>query len=183
MASSTAFRIGVVDVAASRDDAVVVELAELVNDVYASAEEGLWQPGATRTSPSEIVALIAKGEIATATDPGGSLVGSVRIHQIAADTGELGMLVASRDRRGLGIGRQLVAFAEHVATQRGLPIMQLELLVPRDWEHPSKEVLRSWYARIGYRVVDRRDFADKHPHLAPLLATPCTVEVWEKPLE
>jgi hypothetical protein len=28
--------------------------------------------------------------------------------------------------------------------------MQLELLVPRDWRHPSKEFLKSWYGRRGY---------------------------------
>jgi hypothetical protein len=34
--------------------------------------------------------------------------------------------------------------------------MQLEVLVPRQWSHRSKEFLKAWYTRIGYRSgVDR----------------------------
>ena len=55
-------------------------------------------------------------------------------------------------------------------------------LVPREWRHPSKEFLKSWYGRIGYRVISTRRMDDTHPHLAPLLATPCDLQVYEKPL-
>jgi hypothetical protein len=48
--------------------------------------------------------------------------------------------------------------------------------------HPSKEFLKSWYGRLGYRLVRTTKLDDGHPHLAPLLATPCDLEVHEKPL-
>ena len=60
--------------------------------------------------------------------------------------------------------------------------MQLELLVPRAWRHPYKEFLKAWYRRIGYRHIRTGGIGDAHPHLAPLLATPCDVDVYEKPL-
>lgn len=60
--------------------------------------------------------------------------------------------------------------------------MQLELLVPRHGRHPSKDFLASWYARIGYRVLATRQVADAYPQLAPLLAVPCDLLVYEKPL-
>ena len=92
------------------------------------------------------------------------------------------MLVAAPEQRGTGIGRALVAFAEQRSRERGLRAMQLELLVPRDWRHPSKEFLKAWYGRIGYRIVRTGSIDDAHPHLAPLLATPCDLQVYEKPL-
>jgi hypothetical protein len=60
--------------------------------------------------------------------------------------------------------------------------MQLELLVPRTWTHPSKEFLRGWYGRRGYRLVRTGKLEDAYPHLAPLLATECDLEVHRKPL-
>jgi len=83
---------------------------------------------------------------------------------------------------GTGIGRELVAYAERQARDRGRRAMQLELLVPRHGRHPSKDFLASWYARIGYRVLGTRQVADAYPQLAPLLAVPCELLVYEKPM-
>ena len=60
--------------------------------------------------------------------------------------------------------------------------MQLELLVPREWTHPSKQFLADWYDRLGYRVTQRADLAEDYPHLAPSLATPCDFLVYRKDL-
>ena len=60
--------------------------------------------------------------------------------------------------------------------------MQLELLVPRHWAHPSKEFLKAWYGRLGYRHVRTATIEDGYPHLAPLLATPCDLQVHRKAL-
>jgi GNAT superfamily N-acetyltransferase len=110
-------------------------------------------------------------------------VGSVQIHQVAEDASEFGMLVAAPDRRGTGVGRALLDFTEERSRERELRAVQLELLVPRGWRHPSKEFLKSWYGRRGYRHVRTGQMEQTHPHLAPLLATPCDLEVHEKPLD
>jgi hypothetical protein len=60
--------------------------------------------------------------------------------------------------------------------------MRLGLLVPREWSHPSKEFLADWYGRIGYKVVRTGPVEETHPHLAPLLATPCDFLTHEKNL-
>ena len=164
------------------DNALLVDhLTRLVNEVYATAEHGLWRDEATRTTDSEFAALIRAEQIAVATRDG-QIAGSVRIHDVANDASEFGILVASPDQRGTGVGRALVAFAEQHSRERGLRAIQLELLVPREWRHPSKEFLKGWYTRIGYRLVGTRSIDDAHPQLAPLLATPCDIEVHEKPL-
>ena len=54
--------------------------------------------------------------------------------------------------------------------------------MPYGWRHPSKEFLRSWYGRRGYRMVRTGSPDDGHPHLTPLLATPCDLEIHERPL-
>jgi GNAT superfamily N-acetyltransferase len=166
--------------AADRHDAELVErVADLINDVYVTAESGLWRDGATRTTASEIAGFIAAREIAVATRDD-EIAGAVRIHDVADEAS--GMLAAAPDQRGTGLGRALLDFAEGSARARGRRAMQLELLVPRGWEHPSKEFLKAWYGRRGYRRVRVSSIADAYPHLAPLLATACDLEVHEKPL-
>lgn len=176
-----AFRVGVEPPESAADAAVAAALADLVNRVYDEAEAGLWRPGAERTTPAEIARLITAGEIVTARS-GERIVGSVRLHSLGPGTAEFGMLAADPERRGLGIGRDLVEFVEALAAERGARTMQLELLVPTTWTHPSKEFLRAWYERIGYRVVRTGHLAELYPDLAPLLATECELLVFHKPL-
>jgi GNAT superfamily N-acetyltransferase len=173
--------ISLLDPTDSRDRALAEQLARLINDVYRIAESGLWRDGARRTTASEIAELIGAREIAVARR-GGRVAGAVRLHDVAQDASEFGMLVADPDQRGTGVGRALLDFAEQRSRERGLRAMQLELLLPRDWSHPSKELLKAWYGRRGYRLIGTCDIRRAHPHLAPLLATPCDVAVYEKAL-
>ncbi|GAA1884550.1 GNAT family N-acetyltransferase [Asanoa iriomotensis] len=163
------------------DAAFVADVTALINRVYADAEKGLWQPDTQRTDEPEVAAVIAAGELAVARSDG-DLAGTVRVQRLPTGEGEFGMLVASPTHRGLGIGRDLVAFAETWARQQGMPTMQLELLVPREWTHPVKDFLREWYTRIGYHPIRRDPFEDAYPHLQPRLATPCDFVVYHKPL-
>jgi GNAT superfamily N-acetyltransferase len=168
--------------AACGDDATLVDtLTDLINDVYATAERGLWRDDATRTTAPELAELIRGRQIAVATRDG-RIAGAVHIHDVGDDATELGMLVAAPDQRGTGVGRALIDFAERSGRERGRRAMQLELLVPRTWSHPSKELLKAWYGRRGYRIVRIGSIDDAHPHLAPMLATACDLEVHEKPL-
>jgi GNAT superfamily N-acetyltransferase len=169
------------DVQVATDGALAGELSELINEVYEVAERGLWREGFARTNEAEVAELIAGGEIAIARRDG-RVVGSIRIHDVAVDASEFGLLVAAPDQRGVGIGRALVDHAERDSRERGLRAIQLELLVPLEWQHPTKEFLKGWYTRRGYRIMGRRQVADAYPHLAPLLATPCELTLYEKPL-
>jgi GNAT superfamily N-acetyltransferase len=166
---------------AARDTALVHELASLVNRVYAVAEEGLWADGAPRTTPAEMAGLIAAGQIAVARAEE-RILGAVRIRRLDSSEGEFGMLVADPAHRGTGVGRELVRFAERWGREQGLGTMQLEVLVPRQWAHPSKEFLKAWYTRVGYRPVRTGQFEKSYPELAPLLATPCDFVIYHKDL-
>ena len=156
-------------------------IADLTNEVYLVAEDGLWKEGATRTTVDEIAELVRAGEIAVARLDG-EVVGSVRVQRLDHATGEFGMLAADPARRGLGVGTELVGFAERACREGRLRTMQLEVLVPRDWSHPSKEFLARWYTRLGYRVARTGTIDEAYPELAPLLATPCDFVIYLKDL-
>jgi GNAT superfamily N-acetyltransferase len=142
MSTKETIEVGLLEAADGRDARLVHHLTGLINEVYEVAESGLWRDGAARTTASELAELIRAEQIAVATVHG-QIVGSVRVQDVADDTSEFGMLVAAPDRRGTGVGRALVAFAEQ-HYRRGRRAMQLELLLPREWQHPSKEFLKSW---------------------------------------
>jgi GNAT superfamily N-acetyltransferase len=180
-APSPSLEIALLPPDAACDPALVGEITDLVNRVYTTAEEGMWVEGATRTTASALAESIAAGEIAVARMDG-QIIGAVRIQQLDAGTGEFGMLVADPARRGEGIGRELVAFAEELSRQRGLAVMQLELLVPREWTHPTKQFLQAWYRRMGYRPARSSTIDESDPQLAPLLATPSEFVVYHKDL-
>jgi GNAT superfamily N-acetyltransferase len=173
--------ISIVPATSAGDTAFVAEVVDLVNRVYADAEKGLWADGAERTDTAEMATVVRAGQLAVAR-AGGRLVGAVRVQRLDRDLGEFGMLVASPDHRGTGVGRELVAFAEDRARRHGLDRMQLELLVPRTWTHPVKEFLRGWYTRIGYEKVRTESLAEAYPALQPLLATPCDFVICHKDL-
>jgi GNAT superfamily N-acetyltransferase len=168
--------------AVASDDAILMErITDLINEVYAVAEDGLWTEGATRTTVDEVAELTRAGQIAMARLRG-RVVGCVRVQRLDEDTGEFGMLVADPAHRAAGVGRELVRFAERKCRAEGLRTVQLELLVPRAWTHPTKEFLDAWYTRIGYRVVRTGTIDEAYPALAPLLATPCDFVIYRKDL-
>ena len=167
--------------AASDDASLMARITDLTNEVYAVAEDGLWTDGASRTTPDEVAELTRAGEIAVA-HLGDRVVGCVRVQRLDDATGEFGMLVADPAHRGVGVGRELIRFAERRCREDGLGTMQLELLVPRDWTHPTKEFLDAWYTRLGYRVTRTGSIDEAYPDLAPLLATPCDFVIYRKAL-
>ncbi len=163
------------------DTGVAERLATLINAVYAIAENGLWLDGFTRTDPAEIAELIAAGEIVVA-ERNGEVAGTVHVEDIEQHAAIFGMLAAAPEQRSAGVGRALLDFAEEHSRERGRRTMRLELLVPLGWEHPSKEFLKGWYGRRGYRVTGSGSMDELYPQLAGRLACPCDLLIYEKPL-
>lgn len=174
-------QIELLTAAASDDHPLVDTITKLVNQVYSEAEWGLWELGAVRTSAAEMAGMIRDSTIAVAR-LAGRIVGCIRVQRLHTGEGEFGLLVADPRLRGIGIGRELVRFAEQTCRHDGLTTIQLELLVPRHWTHPSKEFLAAWYTRIGYRLVRTGSLEDSYPSLAPMLATPCDFAIYHKDL-
>lgn len=164
---------------AASDSRLVESVTSLINEVYAASEEGLWTDHASRTTVGEIARLTRAGQVATAC-AGARIVGCVRVQRLGSGIGEFGMLAVAPDYRRMGTGRDLVRFAELSGREMGCDTMQLEVLVPRGWSHPSKEFLTGWYTRIGYQPFRIGAVEESYPDLASLLATPCDFVIYRK---
>jgi GNAT superfamily N-acetyltransferase len=170
-----------VQVTVADDESVVPELVSLINRAYARGEAGLWRGNVDRTDEAEIAEAVRAGHMLIAT-VGGHITGCLRTRSIDAGVSDVGLIGVNPDGWGGGTGRALVSTAEDHARARGAVTMRLELLVPRTGTHPDKDRLREWYTRRGYTVTDRIPMEDYLPHVAPLLATPGDILLFEKPL-
>jgi GNAT superfamily N-acetyltransferase len=159
----------------------IKRLSDLINEVYDDAESGMWKRKGTRTNPAEVERLL-RAQALILAEIDGVLVGSVNVNLMSDGVGEFGMLVADLHHRGKGIGSALVDRAENWARDTACHTMRLELLTPRNWTHPSKEFLKMWYSRIGYKPQATESFEILHPELVPELATECDFTVWHKSL-
>jgi GNAT superfamily N-acetyltransferase len=166
---------------AADDEDLMGELARVINHAYALGEDGLWVEGTTRTSPAQVAELVRSGGMLVATLDG-QVVGCGFVRPLDATTLDLGLISASPEHRGIGVGREIVRSAEALARARGVTTMQLELLVPQGWVHPQKDRLRAWYTRLGYETVRSAPFEEIATHSASQLATPCEFLVFRKAL-
>jgi GNAT superfamily N-acetyltransferase len=177
-------RVELLPPGAAADEALVEELARMINVAYAAGEGELWQLGdPERTTPAKTADTVRDGGMLVARLDG-RVVGCGRLRPLDASSADLGLVCAVPDRWGSGVGREVVRFAEELMRSRGVAAMQLELLVPRDWVHPQKQRLREWYERLGYRVVRTAPFEEftSSPGAAARLATPCEFLVFRKEL-
>ena len=160
----------------------ILKLSELINNVYNDAESGMWKMNISRTTPEEINNLIQKKNLIVAYS-NNKIVGAVAVQSMPdKKTGEFGMLVADQAYRGLGIGSALIDAAESWAKSQNFSRMRLELLTPKNWEHPSKTFLKKWYNRIGYVPNKTEPFELMYPDKINELATQCDFTVWYKTL-
>jgi GNAT superfamily N-acetyltransferase len=179
--ATQALQIAMLAPADADDVGLTAALTELINDVYAVAEDGLWADGTARTNVGEVTKLVRAGQMAVARE-GGQIVGCVRIQLLGGGVGEFGMLAVVPGLRGTGAGRELLRFAEQAVLHERCDTMQLEVLVPRGWSHPSKEFIIGWYTRTGYELTRISAIEESYPELAPLLATPCDFVIYRKRL-
>ena len=160
-------------------------LSGLINQVYAVAEAGMWQnidgKPMPRTDAKEVQELLAKQTLLIARQQA-KVVGCVCVQMLSPTLAEFGLLVADPNCRGEGIGRALLLAAEEYGRTQGASTMQLELLTPKNWQHPVKDFLHRWYTRIGYVSQGTEPFAKTYGHLAAHLATPCNFTVYHKTL-
>src|SRR5690606_2486147 len=109
----------------------VAAVTDLVNAVYAVAEDGMWLAGTARTDRDEIECCAREGTVRLARLDG-QVVGCIRVVRIDDTTAEFGMLAVDPTIRGKGIGRKLIDSAESECAARGFETMQLEVIRPRD---------------------------------------------------
>jgi GNAT superfamily N-acetyltransferase len=181
MAFAMTAEVNLLAPAEASDEALVDELVRIVNAAYAVGEAGLWLEGTARIGPGEIAEAIRSGGMLAATRQG-RLVGCAYVRPLDEGTADLGLISVEPDQWGSGVGGEVVRSAEELMRSRGVTTMQLELLVPKGWAHPEKDRLRSWYTRLGYRVVRSAPFDEVASPPASQLADPCEFLIFRKPL-
>jgi GNAT superfamily N-acetyltransferase len=174
-------QVDLLPASAASDEVLVAEVVRLINRAYALGEDGLWVKGTVRSTPPQIAEAIHTGGMLAATRDG-ELVGCACVRFLDDITADLGLVSVSPDHQGTGVGREIVHVAEDLMRERGAQTAQLELLVPRGWVHPTKDRLRAWYVRLGYRVVRSAPFEEIATHGASELATPCEFLVFHRAL-
>lgn len=165
---------------AGQDADLLGRLVALVNLSYAAAEEGLWLAGVQRTDHQETHAAIDAGRVLVA-HLDGALVGTVQAHAVDECTFLFGTLAVIPARNGMGVGSALVERVEQDAAAAGATSVRLEVLVAQP-PHVHLERLASWYARMGYREVQRVSLHQVSPREVEFLARPCEVSLMEKQL-
>jgi GNAT superfamily N-acetyltransferase len=177
----TAVEVSLLPVSAADDAALLADLRDRINAAYAEAEEELWVPGTDRIAADRVAEIVAAGELAVARVDS-RVVGSVRVRRLDDGTGFFGLLAVHPDDQGLGVGRELVRFAEDLMREAGASEMELRLLVPRAGSDPGKEGLHGWYTRLGYRLTGHRDFAETHPDAVRAMRVPLDIRTYRKRL-
>jgi len=147
----------------------------------AAAESGMWKRKGTRTNSAEVERLLRTHALILA-EIDGVLVGSVNVNLMSDGVESSACSWLTFTTAEKGIGSALVDRAENWARDMACHTMRLELLTPRNWTHPSKEFLRKWYSRSGYKPQATESFEILHPELVPELATECDFTVWHKSL-
>jgi len=153
----------------------------MINEVYQESEGKIWKDGYERISKSSLLEIITKGEFLLAVT-GAEICGCIHLEPMDGRMAKFKMLVANPAFKGLGVGSLLVNYAEEIAKSKGVHKMQLELLVPTEFEHADKIFLKSWYTRIGYKKNAVHDVDYAHAGLSELLKTACVAEVYHKVL-
>lgn len=156
-------------------------LVKIINDAYKVAEGDLWINSAKRVTFDEMQTLINQNQIIIATN-NNEIVGSVKVARLSKDVAEFGMLATNFNYRDLGIGTKLVNTAEDWARNNGFRIMQLELLTPKHYINPSKEILKEWYTKGGYKHHSIEPFKNLFPNTYHLLAVECDFNIYHKNL-
>lgn len=156
-------------------------LKEMINEVYWESEQNIWQDVHRRISVQGLKEIIAHQQLIIAKY-NGAIAGCIHLEPITDTLYKFKMVSVSPNYKQKGIGGQLVSFAEQTALTYGAQTMQLELLVPIEFEHPDKVILDKWYTKIGYVKQSVHDVDYCHQGLGQFLKTPCNAVVYQKQL-
>ena len=168
-------------IASQLDENQVGFLILMINQVYDDSEGNIWKKEHQRIAKPRLLEIIAKKELLLAV-AGTEICGCIHLEPMDGTIFKFKMLVANPKFKGKGVGSVLVNFAEEEARKNGALKMQLELLVPTEFEHPDKVFLNKWYTRIGYQKVAEESVDAAHDGLSKLLKTACLAEIYQKVL-
>ncbi|MGA8118038.1 MAG: GNAT family N-acetyltransferase [Actinocatenispora sp.] len=96
---------------------------------------------------ADLAAEARTGTMTVACADDGTPVGCVAVRVIAPGVAEVKRMYVRPEARGAGLGAEILALAERIATEQGCPTVRLDTAVP-----PLHTALRL-YRRHGYREI------------------------------
>ena len=166
------------DAERAADVRFIESIANLINDAYRTAENGLWRSPVDRVTVSATTDAVRDGELVVATVEGG-VAGAVLTRMLDAETAWFGALAVHTSCARQGIGTALVDHVHAHAAASGRARVQLEMLAPSP-RHPHTDRLASWYRSMGYEPSARIDFRTVDPVTASHLCHRCDLIVCHK---
>lgn len=158
-------------------------LYEIVNKAYERGEKGMWGEGYKRISLKHLENVINLKQIVIIKIES-QIVGCIQlVIDSTKNTASFGMLSVKEKFEGKGIGKALISFVEENCKKLNIETIQLELLTPIKNPHPSKEMLKKWYFKLGFRPIRSVPFNHLFPHLRKNLVLECEFQIWHKKLK
>ncbi len=168
-------------IASTNDNLDLTALITMINAVYRSAEDYIWEDEHLRTSEERLAEVISNNELLLAYI-NNEVVGCIHLEKMNQQLYKFKMLAVPDEHKGNKLGSKLVGFAEETARLKGATTMQLELLMPVEIIHPNKEFLKSWYTKIGYLKQATHSVDYCHEGISQFLKINCVAEVYQKVL-
>ena len=137
-------------------------LFNIIRIAYAETEKEVWGEGYVRVSRENLKQHIEDGEVLIAMIDY-EIVGGLRVYEKQSGCWTFGLLGADFEHKGKGIGRALIAEAEHRAVAAGATEMSIEILRAIDIDTDFKVNLANWYQRLGYEYTGQIDVMSVYP--------------------
>lgn len=131
----------------------------ILKHAYATSEVEIWGENYARISREEFIEKI-KDKKGIGAKLNHQWVGSIFIQPRSNKILSFGLLSASFQHSGNGIGKSLVNYVEEYAFKKHFEEIQLEVLRPKDLVVPFKQWLADWYLSMGYQKTKEMTFLE-----------------------
>ena len=155
------------------------QLFEIMRLAYAETEHEIWGHDYRRMEFDEYDGII-ENEFILYAQFNNEIVGSVQFKELENNNLSFSLLSTTPSHRGIGIASKLIEHVENLSIEKGSKFIQLEILRARDFDIPSKLVLKTWYEKKGYEFVKTKDFALVRPEKKAELLVPCQFDYYRK---
>lgn len=137
-------------------------IKENADEIYLKNEKDFWKKEYFRISKEDCLKAIEKKELYVFYK-GTEICGFVTIKKASINKLTFSMLTVIEKHQRNGIGKLLLEFIIEKANKEKFKQISLEILCAKDWDHPHKEFLISWYKSYGFNYEGSFSFEKLYP--------------------
>ena len=157
------------------------KLTHIINEAYELTEGLMFKDNYVRTQIGEIEKKVARKAILGARI-GETIIGGVYTEPLDEEKSTFGMLAVDPNYMGMGIGKQLVIAAEERALSLGRSFMNIEIVRSHEIPMPHKDMLFTWYQKLGYEFLGESPIESMYPHIVSDIIHTGVIQLFQKPL-